>query len=211
MVTVLTNLHDDSTISKQRRTSSATGGGVEEIIKPLAVERYNTFMGGVDKLDQFLSYYGFTRRTLKWWRKAFFALLDIAIVNGYILYTLADHTKKKLTHMQFRIELAKQLLLEVCHTLPSSSNTSVFSHSPWSSLPPTSRLTERHFLGKVPIRINGKSGQRDCAVCSKKKGRCRKTTTYFCKQCGVGLCAVPCFELYHTKVDPVRYLTNSLL
>ena len=40
VVKVLTNLHDDSTISKRHRTSSATGGGVEEIIKPLAVVQY---------------------------------------------------------------------------------------------------------------------------------------------------------------------------
>ena len=206
MVTVLTNLHHDSTISKRCRTSSATGGGVEEIIKPLAVEQYNTFMGGIDKLDRFLSYNGFTRRTLKWWRKAFFAVFDIAVVNGYILYTQAEHTNKKLTHMQFRIELAKQLPPEVCHTLPSSSNTSIVSsHSSQSSLPPTSRLTERHFLGKLPIKANGKSSQR---VCGQKRGRCMKTTSYFCKQCGVGLCVVPCFELFHTKVDPVRYLTR---
>ena len=27
-------------------------------------------------------------------------------------------------------------------------------------------------------------------------------TTYMCKQCTLLMCVVPCFELYHTKVDP---------
>ena len=33
--------------------------------KPVVVERYNEFMGGVDTGDQLLSYYGFSHRTLK--------------------------------------------------------------------------------------------------------------------------------------------------
>ncbi len=87
-VTVATTLHDDTMVTKRRRTSAVPGGS-EEISKPLAVEMYNKYMGGVDKLDQYLSYYGFTRRTFKWWRKAFFSLFDTAIVNAYILYTLS--------------------------------------------------------------------------------------------------------------------------
>ena len=34
----------------------------------------------------------------------------------------------------------------------------------------------------------------------------RNTTTYHCKQCKVVLRVVPCFELYHTYIDPTRYL-----
>ncbi len=30
--------------------------------------------------------------------------------------------------------------------------------------------------------------------------------TFKCKQCDLPMCVVPCFELYHTKVDPQRYL-----
>ena len=214
-VTILTTLHDDSLISKRRRTSSVPGG-FEEILKPKAVEQYNKYMGGVDKLDQFLAYYGFSRRTFKWWRKAFFSLLDIAIINAYILYFHSHQTGRKLTHLQFRVQLAKELLHEASHqvgeSLGSQSSMSSLSHSQsslshsQSSLSPSARLTERHFPDKVPLRPSGAPGQRDCVVCSGKKGRSRKTTTYCCKQCGVGLCVVPCFELYHTKVDPTRHL-----
>lgn len=159
-------------------------------------------MGGVDKQDQFLSYYGFGRRTFKWWRKAFFHLLDTAIVNAYIMYTLSQQTGKKLTHVQFRIKLAKQLLLmDDGPPLPTATSSSL-----GRSLQPAARLTERHFFEKVPARANGRPAQRDCAVCSKKRGRRRKTTIYQCKQCGIGFCVVPCFELYHTKTDPTRYL-----
>ena len=63
-VTMLTTVHDDSVVTKQRRTR-AVPGGVEEIRKPVVIERYNEFMGGVDLTDQLLSYYGFSHRTLK--------------------------------------------------------------------------------------------------------------------------------------------------
>ena len=32
------------------------------------VGRYNTFMGGVDKTDQLLSYYDLNHRTVKWYK-----------------------------------------------------------------------------------------------------------------------------------------------
>ena len=114
-------------------------------------------MGGVDKQDQFLSYYGFSRRTVKWWNKVFF---------------------------------------------PASPEL-LGTPSP---LQPAARLTERHFLEKVPSRANGKQSQHVCAVCSFKKGRKRRTTVYQCSKCGIGCCVVPCFELFHTKTDPLRYL-----
>ena len=44
--------------------------------------------------------------------------------------------------------------------------------------------------------------------CSNKKGRGKKTTTFYCKQCDIPMCIVPCFELHHTKVDPIRYYTG---
>ena len=204
-VNMLTTLHDDSVITKRRRTSGVPGG-FEEISKPVAVEMYNRYMGGVDKLDQLLAYYGFSQRTFKWWRKAFFTLFDIAIINSYILYTLSTQSNRKKSHLHFRIELAKQLLHEASHPVPSPSVQLLTSHSSQSSLSRPARLTERHFPDKVPSRSNGTPSQRDCAVCSGNKGRKRKTTTYYCKQCEVGLCVVPCFELYHTKVDPVRDL-----
>lgn len=193
-VTMLSTHHNDSMVSKQRQTRHEPGG-TEIIQKPAIVEQYNKFMGGVDKCDQLLSYYGFTHRTLKWWRRAFFHLLDVAVVNSYILYQLS-HQSKHLTHEQYRIALAKELLC---------TSTSGVAHGRQpAQLPPSSRLHERHFPARTD-ETSGTPSQWHCVVCSNKKGRGRKTTTYKCKQCNVPMC-VPCFELYHTKVDPQRYL-----
>ena len=199
-VSMLTTIHNDSMTTKVRRTHRVQGG-LEEIRKPVVVEQYNQFMGGVDRSDQLLSYYGFAHRTVKWWRRAVFHLLDMAVVNAYVLHT---HINKRLTHEQFCIELAKELLLETSTDV--SENMPVTHGRLPRPLPPQSRLTERHFPDHLPCTPSGKRGQTECVVCSKKRGHKRKTTTYMCKQCRLPMCIIPCFELYHNKVDPQRYL-----
>ena len=197
-VTLLSTIHDDSMVSKVRRTRLAPGGR-EEISKPHLVEEYNTYMGGVDKSDQLLSYYGFSHRTVKWWRRAFYHLLDVASVNAFILYTESNQPGMKLNHENFRIQLAIQLLEEAATTPPP----------PLLHPPPFARLTEHHFPEKVPPRVTGQAAQPECVVCTKQKGRGRKTTTYQCKQCKLPMCIVPCFELYHTK--PIPAATSDYL
>ena len=88
-VTLLSTIHDDTMVTKVRRTRLAPGGR-EEISKPHMVTEYNRYMGGVDKSDQLLSYYGFSHRTVKWWRRAFYHLLEVGVVNAYILYTESE-------------------------------------------------------------------------------------------------------------------------
>ena len=55
-------------------------------VKPLVVDRYNHNMGRVDKADQYSMYYSFGRRSVKWWRKLMFLLMEVALVNSFILY-----------------------------------------------------------------------------------------------------------------------------
>ena len=57
-VTVLTIMHKARLVPQTRRTRhSATGQ--EVVNKPIAIVDYKKLMGGVDKSDQFLSYYTF--------------------------------------------------------------------------------------------------------------------------------------------------------
>jgi hypothetical protein len=92
-VCMLTTIQDDSMMTKVRRTRRVEGGQ-EEIRKPVVVEEYNNYMGGVDKSDQLLSYYGFSHRRVKWWKRAAFHLLDMAVVNAYILYSTSTQSSK---------------------------------------------------------------------------------------------------------------------
>ena len=199
-VTMLTTIHDDRMISKRRRTRRAEGGQ-EYIEKPRVVEEYNRHMGGVDKSDQYLVYYSFGHRTLKWWKRIFFHLLDVAIVNAYILYRQTPtEDGKHLTHEHFRIELAKGLLQSSACDAPRLAGPTRQTH------PPLTRLTERHFPGRLGYKSDGHPVQLDCFVCSRRSEGKRKVVTTKCKQCDLPMCIFECFELYHTKVDYHKYL-----
>ena len=59
------------------------------------------------------------------------------------------------------------------------------------------RLVGHHFPSYVEDTNSKKKSSRRCVVC-KKHGK-RKETRFICKDCDVGLCAVPCFKDYHCK------------
>ncbi|GFV45445.1 piggyBac transposable element-derived protein 4 [Trichonephila clavipes] len=64
------------------------------------------------------------------------------------------------------------------------------------------RLMERHFPSYVPPTPKKEAPTRYCAVCRAKRDsngkRKRKESRYMCSSCNVGLCASPCFQIYHT-------------
>jgi len=54
--------------------------------KPKCVRDYNTHMHGVDTADQYLAYYPFIRKTVKWPKKVFFYLLQCCLFNSYVTF-----------------------------------------------------------------------------------------------------------------------------
>ena len=81
---------------------------------PLPVDRYNRSMNGVDCNDQCCVYYLFVHKTLKWWRKLFFYLLECATMNSYILYREAVQSAgtKPLTSLEYHHSIVQILAQE---------------------------------------------------------------------------------------------------
>jgi len=52
-------------VSKGRKDKKTT----TEIKKPYAVVQYNKFIKGIDRADQYLSYYSVLKKTVKWSKK----------------------------------------------------------------------------------------------------------------------------------------------
>ena len=94
IVAVLSTIYDGMTVKRRRTRQSHTG--VEEIVKPAVIDAYNSYMGGVDKADQFLVYYSFHNRIIKWRKRAAFNFLNVALVNTYIVYTETSSPGRKL-------------------------------------------------------------------------------------------------------------------
>ena len=65
-------------------------------------------MKGVVLSNQQISYYELNSKIYKWWKRIFFHLLDISIVNSYILYK--KYNKSAITQKTFRLEIVKSII-----------------------------------------------------------------------------------------------------
>jgi len=165
--------------------------------KPVVICDYNANMGAVDVSDQMLTSYPSERKRHKvWYKKLIRHLLNKISLNCYILFK--KHNPKKITHIQFRLQLIERLLHE--YHVPEEQ-VRRGRPSALSGGDPL-RLTGRHFPKYVPASAKKINAQRVCIVCSSQTEngkKVRKETRYQCVECDVGLCAAPCFEVYHTN------------
>jgi len=90
-------------------------GNVKEVPCPEIIDDYNAFMGGVDMADQAMCYYSMGRITLKWWRRIFWRLHDMAITNAFVICKMNSSTslQKMQTNRQFHLTLAEKLVARV--------------------------------------------------------------------------------------------------
>ena len=184
-VFAMSSIHGTSSIPVLRR------GDNEHVMKPEMINEYNKYMNGVDKCDQHLASYSIDRKTLKWWKKIFFRVLDVCILNAMITYTTYDPTfkQKKCSHKCFRLELIDQLVqLHIYNNVPRVRHSNI----------QINRLKGRHFpVSKHPHRVV-------CTNCGYQKvnGKQRRTkVSNLCEQCNKFICK-NCFADYHTKNNP---------
>ena len=163
---------------------------------------YNKYIGAVDRSDQMLQYQAFKWMTLTWWKKVFFHLFNVAVLNAYITYRMKEGNLDP--QRVFRRKLvAQRVAIRRCIHLNQASASCTVGGDEHAG------LQGRHFPSKVPATDTRKSRTRLFAVCSSVTGkqkaagddRHRKETTYQCTPCDVVLCLTPCFELYHTERD----------
>jgi hypothetical protein len=77
---------------------------------------------GVDRSDHMFSYYTFARKTVTWWKKLFFYLLNLAVVNAHILNNKSS--KEKMSPEIFYEKVAKGLLASAHREIQAVGQTS---------------------------------------------------------------------------------------
>lgn len=168
----------------QRRTN-------KESQKPLPIIKYNAFMKGVDRGDQLLSYYPCERKTLRWYKKVFIHILQMLVLNSFMLYNLNRGERQKIDIYNFRLRLIETLL-------PPKENP---------QLPLELPSTSRKRRSEAPAHTIEKNNDRDarnrlkrkrCRVCF-RNGNKAMFTQYYCSDCPdkPGLCPKGCFAEYH--------------
>ena len=68
--------------------------------QPSCIYRYNKYMNGVDRSDQYLAKYNLLWKCLRWWKTLFFHMIDISLVNAFILFQSYRKANPKIVPLQ---------------------------------------------------------------------------------------------------------------
>ncbi|XP_029833924.2 piggyBac transposable element-derived protein 4 [Ixodes scapularis] len=189
LVTLLSTVHDATVVEGVNARN-------EKVVKPAAVYDYNNTMGGVDKSDQNLSYYPAVRDGQKvYYKKIFRHLFDMCVYDSFVLYKKQGGA---LSQLDYRLDLVEKV---IAANHDESQRKKVGRKSDNEA----TRLTARHFVSFIPPTENKQLPTRRCVVCCKASStggtKIRKETRYWCKDCNVAVCVIPCFEIYHTRTN----------
>ena len=143
-------------------------------------------MRAVDQVDMQNSFSGCLRKTIKWYKKLFFRLFDIAVQNSYSMYNVRNGKTHELS--EFRQGHARELFEEY------GSTRSQMKGKPSTDSPP--RLTACHFIAFV----HKDNVKKRCFVCNHtvKWDNKRCDTRFHCPDCDVPLCNPDCFTEYYS-------------
>ena len=96
--------------SMENITRHSQQGTTETVSKPKIICDYNENMSGMDIADQLMVYYACGRRTLKWYKRVFWRLVEHVLVNAYIMFRqVCQPNIRQWTQKRFRMELAYTL------------------------------------------------------------------------------------------------------
>ena len=207
IVRMVSTIGDNKMIQITVRKRGLPDGEQKE--KPHSIVLYNASMGGVDKLDQCVKYYPFTRKSVKWTKKFTFYLFQIAMYNSFVIY------KEKIAQRKCKSLYEYILAIIECYISSTStadtdsdSNSDDDNQRPSLALDTTPRAASRdpptrldgkmrkHTLEPIAATAKKKWPSRKCRVCVKHGER--KETRYICSTCHIPLHKGDCFTRYHT-------------
>ena len=84
LLTTIDNANDRVQVDRKSKTAGVWNRKV--VYQPKAISNYNKYMNAVDRSDQILATNNVLRKCMRWWKTLFFHLIDIAIVNSFILF-----------------------------------------------------------------------------------------------------------------------------
>lgn len=151
-----------------------------ETQKPEIVSFYNRNKGGVDTLDEKCAKSSSSRRTRRWPLVIFFRMLDISIVNTYILHQSYKDNEMITDKSNFAKALANALVHE--HMVARLNN---------SRIPREIRVNITRILGITEPTTERNSEafvlvtRKACSLCSRAKHR---MTKYLCIRCRKPIC-----------------------
>ena len=114
MITTVGNANEQGQVTWRVRTDGQWG---ERLVRqPQIFKTYNMKMNAVDRSDQILSAFTTRRKCVRWWKTMFFHLVDIAVVNSFILFQAhrATHTEIKRPAGYSQCDFRDEIVREIC-------------------------------------------------------------------------------------------------
>lgn len=208
VVNCLSTIHGCHPINSVQRWSPKEKKYIQ-ITQPHVIKSYNQYMGGVDLIDMLVSLYRINVRSQKYYHKIIFHLMDLSVVNAWLLYrrhcSQSKIPKKNIMSLlTFRISIAESLLKSVQQPLPPPKRGRPSSKSldKENRVPSSSRATPVPAPSK-----NVRFDNHDHWPIYTEKGRCRKPgcsgySRVSCLKCKMRLCINDknnCFTSYHKR------------
>uniref|UniRef100_A0A0P4VWV7 PiggyBac transposable element-derived protein domain-containing protein n=1 Tax=Scylla olivacea TaxID=85551 RepID=A0A0P4VWV7_SCYOL len=136
----------------------------EIIWKPDIVVDYNTNMRLIDKADMQISTVDSLRKSTKWYRKIYFHLMDICMLNAYNLYM--TKTGERSTLRAFKLNVITEMLRRFGQQVPTHSRSGRQRDALQGSLQRLNGGVAFHCPVHVPPTAANprKMGQRECIV-----------------------------------------------
>lgn len=175
-VNLLTTTADPLTPASTRRWFKTRRAGARgqhrQVSCPQVRETYGTYMRGVDVYSQRESYARIGRKTVRWWPRLAWFMIDMAICNAHVLYQQRGITPK-LTPTLFRERLMESLV-------------DGFTQRKKRGRPEKVPLSLD--VPHIPVRL---TTEQSCAVCKKtrkrKSGQHQPRTRDGCQTCGLAV------------------------
>lgn len=164
-----------------------------EVDCPFIIKEYNRHMGGVDLMDGLLGRYHIRMKTNKWTNRLFFHLLDVAMVNAYILY--------------HRLQRPDLIELPIFRSQVAEAMCKIGPKKPKGRCPSQIAPRAKQMYGpSADVRYDNEShwcafhdriGKKTC-----KLPGCKSETQAYCTKCMVNLCNSAnksCFITFHQR------------
>ena len=186
-MTILSTYHNPKQVTTVKRKNR---DGTSSIIPcPAVVADNNTIMGGVDRFDQRRERYAIGRRSLKWWHRLLYFLIDLAIVNSFIKWNCSNGGQRD--QLSFRLAHVRQLTVG-CEIKRRGRPDFLTKNKPG-----VSGVSDDVRLGEVGKHLPVRTTRRWCRQRSTSKHEVR--TNIMCSHCKVPLCVHPYFEKFHRQ------------
>jgi len=135
---------------------------------------------------------------MKWWKKVFFRMFKLAIINAMVLYFDQNESlaKKRSSHKHFRISLIHERVQPLFTQRADTTSPLSVSTPGRKAISTEKRLKGKHFpTSRFPER-------KCCVSCGYKKNssgkQTQKKTCNYCPKYDAFICK-ECFECFHTK------------